>query len=164
MSLARGYCLLLLLWLAAAAHAEEVLQFDSDAERQAYRQLTAELRCPQCQNQNIADSNAIVAVDMRQKTYELVRQGQNKQQVLDYMINRYGDFVHYQPPVNRYTIWLWLMPLLLLLILLAVGLYRRAEQQAKQQRDVTLQTDDATAGTTETELDHLIARYRSKKS
>lgn len=164
MTLASRCCVLLLLCLTGAVYAQEVLQFDSDAQRQAYRQLTAELRCPQCQNQNIADSNAIVAVDMRQKTYELVRQGQNKQQVLDYMINRYGDFVHYQPPVNRYTIWLWLMPLLLLVLLLAVGLYRRAEQQAKQQRDSALPTEDATAGATAAELDHLIARYRSKKS
>ncbi|WP_445765702.1 cytochrome c-type biogenesis protein [Rheinheimera sp.] len=164
MRLASRYCLLVLLWLAAAAYAQEVLHFDSDAQRQAYQQLTAELRCPQCQNQNIADSNAIVAVDMRQKTYELVREGQNKQQVLDYMINRYGDFVHYQPPVNRYTIWLWLMPLLLLVLLLALGLYRRASQQAKQQRDSALPTDAATDSATAAELDHLIARYRSKKS
>ncbi|MBU2112894.1 MAG: cytochrome c-type biogenesis protein CcmH [Gammaproteobacteria bacterium] len=163
MTLASRFCLLGLLWLAGTAYAQEVLQFDSDAQRQAYRQLTGELRCPQCQNQNIADSNAIVAVDMRQKTYELVRQGQNKQQVLDYMINRYGDFVHYQPPVNRYTIWLWLMPLLLLVLLLALGLYRRASQQAKQQRDNALPAEDATVTATEVELDHLIARYRSKK-
>ena len=146
-----------LMLFVAPAGAEEILSFSSDAERQLFMQLTAELRCPQCQNQNIADSNAIVAVDMRQKTYELVRQGQNRQQVLDYMINRYGDFVHYQPPVNRYTIWLWLAPLLLLLLLLAIGVFRRFNPPEPD----TEQANDANDN--EAQLDNLIARYRSKE-
>lgn len=135
--------------------AEEVLQFDNDAQRDLYQQLTAELRCPQCQNQNIADSHAVVAVDMREKTYQLIREGKDRQQVLDYMINRYGDFVHYLPPVNRYTLWLWLLPLLMLLGLIAVGVFRRAQQSKQMPQD--------TAGNTAAELDQLIARYRSKK-
>jgi cytochrome c-type biogenesis protein CcmH len=94
--------------------AEELLQFQSSEQQALFRELTAELRCPKCQNQNIADSNAVVAVDMRQKTYQLVQQGQNKQQVLDYMKQRYGDFVHYQPPLQWSTIWLWLLPAALL--------------------------------------------------
>ncbi|MBZ9610266.1 cytochrome c-type biogenesis protein [Rheinheimera maricola] len=144
-----------LLWLMCnTVSAEEVLAFANDAQRELYYQLAAELRCPQCQNQNIADSNAIVAVDMRQKTYQLVQQGQSRQQILQYMINRYGDFVHYQPPLNRVTIWLWLAPLLLLLGLLAVGLYRRRNEAA--------QTPDNLAGTPD-ELEQLIEKYRSKK-
>lgn len=143
--------------VVASVSAEEILPFSSDAERQLFMQLTAELRCPQCQNQNIADSNAIVAVDMRQKTYELVREGNNRQQVLDYMINRYGDFVHYQPPVNRYTIWLWLAPLLLLLLLLAIGVFRRFNPP---EPDAELQTG---GNDNEVQLDKLIARYRSKE-
>ncbi len=146
-----------LMLLMLPVSATEILQFSTDAERQLFNQLTAELRCPQCQNQNIADSNAIVAVDMRQKTYELVRQGQDRQQVLDYMINRYGDFVHYQPPLNRYTIWLWLTPVLLLLLLLGVGLYRRSQQQA------TMAVEEHTSQADAAQLDKLIARYRSKK-
>ena len=135
--------------------AEEVLQFDNDAQRDLYQQLTAELRCPQCQNQNIADSHAVVAVDMREKTYQLIREGKDRQQVLDYMITRYGDFVHYLPPVNRYTLWLWLLPLLMLLGLIAVGVFRRAQQSKQVPQDI--------AGNTTAELDQLIARYRSKK-
>lgn len=140
---------------SSALLAQEVLPFDNESQRQLYQELTAELRCPQCQNQNIADSNAIVAVDMRQKTYELVQQGKSRQQVLDYMINRYGDFVHYQPPVNRFTVWLWLLPALMLLGLLIVGLLRRREQ-TRIEPTATVQLD-------ETELDQLIDRYRSKK-
>jgi cytochrome c-type biogenesis protein CcmH len=144
----------LLLLLSAVLNAQEMLQFDNDSQRDLYRSLTAELRCPQCQNQNIADSNAIVAVDMRQKTYELVRQGQERQQVLDYMINRYGDFVHYQPPLNRYTLWLWLAPVLMLTLLLGTAIYRRSKQS---QQNVDTQSE------LNTELDQLIKRYRSKK-
>lgn len=144
----------LLMVLSAVLNAQDMLQFDNDSQRELYRSLTAELRCPQCQNQNIADSNAIVAVDMRQKTYELVRQGQERQQVLDYMINRYGDFVHYQPPLNRYTLWLWLSPVLMLVLLLGTAIYRRSKQ---------LQQNVDTQSELNTELDQLIKRYRSKK-
>jgi len=144
----------LLMLLSAVLNAQDMLQFDNDSQRELYRSLTAELRCPQCQNQNIADSNAIVAVDMRQKTYELVRQGQERQQVLDYMINRYGDFVHYQPPLNRYTLWLWLAPVLMLTLLLGTAIYRRSKQS---QQNVDTQSE------LNTELDQLIKRYRSKK-
>lgn len=108
-----------------ASATEELMQF-KDAQQQAlYRELTAELRCPKCQNQNIADSNAVVAVDMREKTYQLVQQGQSKEQVIDFMKQRYGDFVHYQPPVQWSTIWLWLAPLLLVAGLFFVMLQKQ---------------------------------------
>jgi cytochrome c-type biogenesis protein CcmH len=144
-----------LLLLSAVAVAQEVLPFANNTERQLYQQLTAELRCPQCQNQNIADSNAIVAVDMREKTYQLIREGKNRQQVLEYMINRYGDFVHYQPPLTRYTLWLWLLPVLMLLALAVIGIYRRARYSNG--------TTAAAPEALDAELNQLIERYRSKK-
>jgi cytochrome c-type biogenesis protein CcmH len=70
------------------------------------------LRCPQCQNQNIADSNAMIAIDLKRKVYQLLQEGNSEEQVVDYMRQRYGDFVYYQPPVNSMTIWLWLLPLI----------------------------------------------------
>lgn len=144
----------LMLFLGMAAHAaeQEILQFENETQRQLYQQLTAELRCPQCQNQNIADSNAVVSEDMRQKTYELILEGKSRQEVLDYMINRYGYFVHYQPPVNRYTLLLWLAPLLMVLLLSVVLLKKRRQQS--DEPDVPLSS----------ELDSIIEAYRSKKS
>lgn len=136
---------------------EEVLSFENETQRRLYLQLTAELRCPQCQNQNIADSNAVVSVDMRQKTYDMIMQGSNRSEVLDYMINRYGNFVHYQPPVNRYTLWLWLAPLLMLLGLVGLQLKRR-QQQANEPLSAQPQPESLDA-----ELDKLIEQYRSKK-
>ncbi|MDZ7867760.1 MAG: cytochrome c-type biogenesis protein [Rheinheimera sp.] len=135
-------CLLLLSVLAVPAVAtEDLLQFGSADQQQLYRQLTAELRCPKCQNQNIADSNAVVAVDMRNKTLELVRQGQTHDQVIDYMKQRYGDFVHYQPPFQLSTIWLWLLPLLAVLSLGWTVLRRSKASQVVDTADSSAPAD-----------------------
>ncbi|KEY60110.1 cytochrome c-type biogenesis protein [Serratia sp. DD3] len=105
---------LFLSWNAFAAI--DTYQFDSLEQEQQYRQLTEQLRCPKCQNNSIADSNAITAADMRTKVYELMQQGQSKQQIIDYMVARYGNFVTYDPPVTLATLILWIGPLLLVLI------------------------------------------------
>jgi cytochrome c-type biogenesis protein CcmH len=140
---------------------EEALNFDSETQRQLYLELTAELRCPQCQNQNIADSNAVVSVDMRQKTYDMIKQGNNRDDVLEYMINRYGNFVHYQPPLNRYTLLLWLAPFLMLVNLVYLQLKRRRQHTAESDPELASEQPE-TAGL-DAELDKLIEQYRSKK-
>lgn len=104
-----------LLSLSAAA-AIDTYQFTSVEQEQQYRLLTKQLRCPKCQNNSIADSNAIIAADMRTKVYELIMQGQSKQQIIDYMVARYGNFITYEPPVTPATLILWLGPLLFVLI------------------------------------------------
>ncbi len=86
-------------------------EFESPQQQALFQTLVHELRCPKCQNQNIADSEAMIAQDLKRKVYELVKQGQTEAQVIDYMKVRYGDFVYYQPPVNTTTVWLWLLPI-----------------------------------------------------
>lgn len=113
-------------FLSAPLHAADTtFYFDDPEQQKVFRELTAELRCPMCQNQNIADSNAMIALDLKRKTYDLVQQGQSKQEVIDYMKARYGDFVHYQPPVTPVTVWLWLFPVLF--VAFAVGMLVRAK-------------------------------------
>jgi len=129
----------------------DILEFKSPEQEQLYRELTAELRCPKCQNQNIADSNAVVAVDMRHKTLQLVEQGMDKTQVIDYMKTRYGDFVYYQPPFRLSTMWLWLLPMLLI-VALAVVMLKKQRQQI-----VAHSSDDA-------ELQAMIDAVRKKQS
>ena len=95
--------LLLLAGLFGAGQASatiDVYTFDSDAQEQTFRELTKELRCPKCQNQDIADSNAGLAKDLRDKTYQMVREGKEKQEVVDYMVARYGNFILYDPPLD----------------------------------------------------------------
>lgn len=121
--------LILLLGLAPVVFAApiEVQQFDNAKQESDYRTLIQELRCPQCQNNNIADSNATIATDMRHKTLELLKQGKSKEEVVDYMIERYGNFVTYDPPITPATLLLWIMPVLLILIGFTV-LFRRKKQ------------------------------------
>jgi len=132
---------LLLAFALPVAATEDLLQFESAEQQQLYRQLTAELRCPKCQNQNIADSNAVVAVDMRNKTLELVRQGQSHDEIIDYMKQRYGDFVHYQPPFQLSTVLLWLLPLLAVLSLGWTVFRRSKTSQSIAQEDSTEASD-----------------------
>ena len=111
--------LLLLAGLVCAGQARaaiDVYTFDSDAQEQTFRELTHELRCPKCQNQDIADSNAGLAKDLRDKTYQMVREGKEKQEVVDYMVARYGNFILYNPPLMASTLILWLGPLLVIVI------------------------------------------------
>ena len=101
--------------------ATDIKTFNSQSQDQLYHQLINELRCLVCQNQNIADSDADLAKDLRQKTYELVIQNQNADQIRDYMRQRFGNFILYSPPLNASTLFLWGMPALILIV--ALGLF-----------------------------------------
>lgn len=107
---------LTLVFSQAVTAVEDKFHFDDPAKAALFLDLTKDLRCPQCQNQNIADSDAMIAVDLRRKVHELVAKDYDKQQVIDFMKARYGDFVYYQPPVNSMTIWLWLLPALFIVM------------------------------------------------
>lgn len=105
--------------LAAAlpvSAAIDVYEFESVEQEKAFQNLTATLRCPKCQNNTIADSNAVLAKDMRQKAYDMLSEGKSEQDVIDYMIARYGNFVTYDPPLTLSTMILWAGPLLFVLI------------------------------------------------
>ena len=94
----------------------ETYEFSSPDLASRYHQLSQELRCPKCQNQNIADSNAPIARDLRVVLYEQLEAGQSDAQILDFMVARYGQFVRYRPEVDRQTALLWWSPLLLLVL------------------------------------------------
>ena len=111
---------------------EDQIKFNDPKQAELYQELTKELRCPKCQNQNIADSNAVVAKDMRVKTKELVDMGQDKQQVIDYMVNRYGQFAHYQPPLNIATSLLWLLPMSFILFAFLMLMKRSRVRESGQ--------------------------------
>ena len=96
----------------------EVLRFDSPENERRYNALIKELRCLVCQNQNLADSNADLATDLREKVYEMIQAGSSDSDIVEYMVARYGDFVLYRPPVNTATILLWVGPFLILCIAL----------------------------------------------
>ena len=108
---------LTLFLLSQSVQAEiEVYQFKTPELELRYQSLTEELRCLVCQNQNIADSHAELAQDLRRKVYEKLNSGESNAQIIDYMTDRYGDFVLYRPPFNEKTLILWLTPILTILL------------------------------------------------
>jgi cytochrome c-type biogenesis protein CcmH len=108
----------------------ETYQFDSAEMEADYKQLVEELRCLVCQNQNLAGSDADLARDLRRETYEMLQQGKSQQEVVDFMVARYGDFVLYRPQFKSSTYLLWLGPFLLLLLVLYL-VVRRLRAAAK---------------------------------
>jgi len=119
--------LCLLLPLASGHAAISAYEFDTPEQEQAFRDLTKELRCLVCQNQSIADSNAALAQDLRREIHTMLQAGQGKQEVIDFMVARYGDFVLYRPPVEPQTYGLWFGPVLLFIggIVAVIVLVRR---------------------------------------
>ena len=92
------------------------LQFQDKPEEDRFHALAAELRCVMCQNQSLADSNALIALSLRHEVLELMRKGNSDAQIKDFLVARYGEFVLYKPRVEPSTWLLWLGPLALLLI------------------------------------------------
>ena len=99
---------------------EALLEFKTPEEERIYQTLIKELRCLVCQNQNLADSNAGLAQDLRKKTYEMVSEGKNRDEIADYMVERYGEFVLYRPSVSGTNLILWVSPFILLVLLIAL--------------------------------------------
>ncbi len=94
--------------------------FASEAEKQRFRHLIKDLRCTVCQNQNLADSNAALARDLRRKILDQIQAGKSDQEIMEFLVARYGDFVLYRPPFKRSTWFLWLGPFLFLLVAVAI--------------------------------------------
>ncbi|MGY3869984.1 cytochrome c-type biogenesis protein [Aeromonas crassostreae] len=132
-TLTRLLLTLALLSPALGRAAIDVYQFDNEQQEQTFRELTRELRCPKCQNQDIADSNAGLAKDLRDKTYQMVHQGKEKQEVIDYMVARYGNFILYDPPMMASTLILWLGPLGVIVIGFGVMLARARKAPSARQ-------------------------------
>ena len=94
----------------------KVISLDTARQEAQFNHLLKELRCLVCQNQDLADSNASLAKDLRQQVYELVKEGQSDTEIIQYLTDRYGDFILFNPPVKSITLLLWFGPLLFLLL------------------------------------------------
>ena len=115
---------------AGVVAAQEAAPAEADPELEARMvRITAELRCLVCQNQTIADSNAGLAIDLKNQVREMLRRGDSDQQIIAFMTERYGDFVLYRPPLKKTTAILWFGPAILLvggLLILFLVLRRRS--------------------------------------
>ncbi|MDY4388929.1 heme lyase NrfEFG subunit NrfF [Pectobacterium aroidearum] len=124
--------LLILLAFSVQAQVVDTWVFASQPQRQAALAIASELRCPQCQNQSLLESNSPVAVSMRHEVFSMVEQGKDKSEIIAFMNQRYGDFVQYNPPMKMQTGILWLTPLFLLLAIAVIAwrVIRRQNQGA----------------------------------
>ena len=123
-------CLLLGAGTAHAGVTLEAFKFDSKAEEQHFKDLIEELRCLVCQNQSLADSDAELAHDLRAEVYDMIQAGKNDEEIVEFLVARYGDFVLYKPPVKPSTYLIWFGPFVLLIIA-ALLLLRSMRRQQK---------------------------------
>jgi len=145
--------LIILMTLPMVANAViEIAPLSSEELEGRYRELIEELRCPKCQNQNLADSNSPISVDLREQVRVLLEEGKSDEEVVAYLVDRYGDFVRYRPAVKENTLVLWFGPAAvgLLGLLVIVSFIRR-------QRSVAMPKDDQLSPEEQARLNDLLA-------
>lgn len=128
-SWARALAVGLFAFITVSAQAVELREFESPEQRARFVELSHELRCLVCQNQSLADSDAELAQDLRQQVHEMLDKGQSNDEIIDFMVARYGNFVRYKPPFSGATLALWVGPFVLGILglwLLISQLRRRA--------------------------------------
>jgi len=134
----------------------DVYEFQTEEQRQQYRGLIRELRCPKCQNQDIADSNAPIAKDMRREVHRMIQSGRNHEEIVDFMVERFGEFVSYRPKVMPETYLLWYGPWVLVVIgLLSIVAVARARKARRGNGQDKVKVSDADHQQVET----LLKRY-----
>lgn len=129
---------------SATAQAIDPLPFKDHAQELRFQHLTAQLRCMVCQNETLADSNASLARDMRHEVFRLMQQGKTDAQIKQYLVDRYSDFVLYDPPVQPNTWLLWFGPLLILLagaVVVAINVRKRSRANAQAAVESTGRAD-----------------------
>lgn len=131
----RIICFLMVVMASGLSVAEvtAVYDFDSRSEEQRYQNLTAELRCPKCQNQNIADSNSPISKDMRNAVYQMMLDGASNEEIVESLVDRFGEFVKYKPDLDSRTFMLWATPAIAVLggFLLVAGVAVRSRRAGK---------------------------------
>ena len=115
----------------------DAYEFTDLDQEERFRQLVAELRCPKCQNQNIADSNAGLAKDIKDRVHRLLQEGKSNNEITVYMVERYGDFITYRPPVRPATWFLWFGPIVIAALVAFFLLIRKLTSKPKQQSVVS---------------------------
>ena len=110
----RWMVLVLISFMMELTLASDQYEFISRAEQKRFNHLSSQLRCLVCQNQTLSDSNAPLAKDLRDKIYVMIQKGADDRTIIAYMVDRYGDFILFEPPVAGRTYFLWIAPFVLL--------------------------------------------------
>lgn len=151
--------LLLVLFVMPSVANIDVREFDNAEQEIRYQALIADFRCPTCQNQNLAGSDAPIAQDLKQKTYEMIKDGRSDSEIRTFMVERYGDFISYKPPVRPSTWILWFFPPIMLMVALLSWVYHKQKKHTPTTPTPTakpLSTDE------ENRLKQLLDNYDKK--
>lgn len=149
--------LILLLSLSLPSFAViETYNFETDAQKQRYHHLIEELRCPKCQNQNLAESDAPIAQDLRRELHRMLSEGRSDDAIIEYMVMRYGNFVLYRPPLDKNTLILWAAPGLFLLFGLIIAWRVRVTNHEGAKEEITLSAAE------KQEIAELVKQYGRK--
>jgi len=133
--------LLVIFFFSHALFAMDPIEYRSTEEEQRFRTLAAELRCVMCQNQSLADSNAMIAKDLRLELVSLIREGKSDDEIKQFMVSRYTDFVLYEPPMRPSTWLLWFGPFVLVLVGSAV-IFMTIKKRSAAMPKINAQADD----------------------
>ncbi len=109
------WVLILLFFTTPIFALQDFYSFEDLSQKKRFDQLTTNLRCLVCQNQNLAESNAPLAIDLRNQIYLKINEGMADKEIINYLVERYGNFILYRPPLNMLTFGLWFGPILLLI-------------------------------------------------
>jgi cytochrome c-type biogenesis protein CcmH len=131
--------LFLFVFLSAVYAVDIPVEFEDPGKQQQYQILLEELRCLVCQNQTLADSNADLAQDLRTQVFNMVNEDHTNEEIIDFLVARYGDFVLYNPRLNPVTVLLWFGPFLLLILALVMA-YRYVKRSNVE--DVPMTNED----------------------
>ncbi len=134
------FSILLLIWLLPVQASIVAFDFDDPQKEARFKKFSEELRCLVCQNQSLADSNAELALDLRRELYKMINNGATDDEIVEFMVNRYGDFVLYRPPVKTTTYLLWFGPFLLVIIGLVILL--TVIRKVSKQQDTSLSDEE----------------------
>lgn len=134
--------MLLISWQACAAI--ETYTFESDVDRLRYHSFIEEMRCPKCQNQNLAGSDSPISTDLRRELYEMIKAGKSDMEIVSFMVERYGDFILYRPRITPATYVLWGGPVVLLIggIIVLIMMLRQRRRLAVTSTKTALTADD----------------------
>jgi cytochrome c-type biogenesis protein CcmH len=149
-----GFAVLSLLLANMAVASTAVVEFSDESLRIRYQQLVQELRCPKCQNQNLADSNSPISEDLRAQVHRLLEEGMSDREIKNYLKSRYSEFILYRPEVNQNTWLLWAAPVVFLLFGLWV-LYRLYFNRSSS--DMPVEQNDQLSSVDQQRLDQLLS-------
>lgn len=135
----------------------DVYEFDDEVTRQRYLSFVEEMRCPKCQNQNLEGSDSPIATDLRRELYRMLQEGKSDKEIVDFMVNRYGDYVLYRPQLKSNTALLWALPA----VLLALG-FVMVVLTLRQRRKSNAQTESLTPDE-QKRLDQLLTAAEQKR-